>query len=60
MKTWFKALTKGKKALVVTAAVVVVAGAAVGSYFLVKKIKAVKALPANTDSAGDETKAPAK
>lgn len=58
MKTWFKALTKGKKALVVTAAAMVVAGAVAGSYFLVKKIKAVKALPANTDEPGDEKKAP--
>lgn len=62
MKTWFKALSKGKKALVVTAAVMVVAGAVTGSYFLVKKIKATKALPANTDEPGEKEtpEAPAK
>lgn len=42
---WFKALSKGKRAIVVVAAVAVVGGAVAGTIYLVKKHKAAKALP---------------
>ena len=48
---WFKALTRGKKALVVTVTIAVIGGAVAGGVVLFRKRKAAKALPEVNDGA---------